>query len=346
MLKIGFIVGKNDEIYKDKSLRQKTPKKFFVDNHLHSDVAIAMIIKIKYPDIMVDIILPNEISKKRLKKNQVNFAIGYDCINAINEDPYVKKFSTDEGLDEIYSIFKDKSCKIFPTFEHNNFTWDKKKYMIKYSKNKLPIPDSIFFKPNHSIQKLINQIKSYRWNDFIIKPIGGTTGLGFEQFSLNKCISDLSILEDYFKEYNYYKEFIVQQTITGFKTYGEIKMFWINNQFSYAVNIKRDNVFSKETVKFVSDAKVLEECKKISKKAVHLFPPMKVNGKNVDPVVIRTDLTCCLNNDNKSKKYYLNEVENQIAHSYSDKPGITYPYIPIVADAYVKKAYELVELGF
>ncbi len=31
----------------------------------------------------------------------------------------------------------DKSCKIFPPFNHNNFTWDKKKYMTKYKKNKI-----------------------------------------------------------------------------------------------------------------------------------------------------------------------------------------------------------------
>ena len=73
-------------------------------------------------------------------------------------------------------------------------------------------------------------------------------------------------------------------------------MFWINDQFSYGVNIKRKDVYSKETVKFVTDKKVLEECKKIGEKAVHLFPPIIVNKKKVKPVLIRTDFTCCLNN--------------------------------------------------
>ena len=345
-IKIGFIVGKNDEIYKDTKLRSLTPSKYLVDKHIHSDVAVAMIIKLNYPDIIVDIILPKDISKTRLKKNNVNFALGYDCINAINEDPYITKFSDDKGVDELYSIFKDKSCKIFPPFNHNNFTWDKKKYMTKYKKNKIPIPDSIFFKPNSNVSKLINQIKSNKWSQFIIKPIGATTGLGFKKFVLSSCLKNLSLVNDYFEEYDYYKEFIIQEYIKGFNQFGEIKMFWINEQFSYAVNIKRKDVNSKETVKFVTDKKVLEECKILGEKVVKLFPPIIVNNKKVKSVMIRTDFTCCLNNDHKKKPYYLNEVENQIAHSYSDKPGITYPYIPVIADAFVKKAYELIGLGF
>ena len=345
-MKIGFIVGKNDEIYKDRTIKSKTPKKYLVDNHLQSDVAIAMIIKQNYPDIGVDIILPKDISRIRLKKNDVNFAIGYDCINAINEDPYVKKFSTDESIDELYKIFMDKSCKIFPPFNHNNFTWDKKQYMVKYKRNNIPIPDSIFFKPKGNVSRLLNQIKSYKWNYFIMKPIGGTTGFGFKKFYLNDCFEDLKILKDYLEEHDYYKEFIIQEYIKGFEKFGEIKMFWINDQFSYGVNIKRKDVYSKETVKFVTDKKVLEECKKIGEKAVNLFPPIIVNKKKVKPVLIRTDFTCCLNNDHKKKKYFLNEVENQIAHTYIDKSGITYPTVPILADAFVKKAQELIGLGF
>ena len=93
-MKIGFIVGKNEENYDDKFLKNNTPKKYLVDNELNSDVAIAMTVKLSYPDVTVDIILPNEISKTRLKRNDVNFILGYDCINAINSDPFIKKFST------------------------------------------------------------------------------------------------------------------------------------------------------------------------------------------------------------------------------------------------------------
>jgi len=347
-MRIGFIVGKNDQIYKDNKLKKLTPKKYlFNSDEFHVDVAIAMNIKLNYPNLIVDIILPKEITKKKLKKNDVNFILGYDCLNAINNDPYVKKFSDETGLEELYDIYSDKTCKIFPPFNHNEFTWNKKKYLTKYQKNNIPISSSIFFKPNSNKQKLLNQIKSYGWYNFIIKPIGGTTAFGFKKFLLKECFKDLNILTEYFEENYIYKEFIIQEFIKGFDTYGEIKMIWINNEFSYAVNIKRKELFNdKENVKFVDNKKVLDECKKIGEKALNLFPPIIVGNKKVKPVMVRTDFTCCLNNDDKKKKYYLNEVENQCAHTYSNKPGITYPYLHVISDAFVKKAQELIDLKF
>ena len=103
-----------------------TPKKYLVDNELNSDVAIAMTIKLYYPHVEVDIILPNEINKTRLQKNNVNFILGYDCINAINDDPYVKKFSNEKGYQLLHSIYSNKSCKVFPPIEFLEFIWDKK----------------------------------------------------------------------------------------------------------------------------------------------------------------------------------------------------------------------------
>ena len=76
-MKIGFIVGKTNEVCDNSALKKITPKKFLADtynkkNQLHVDVAIAMTVKTKFPGHQVDIILPGEISLKRLKKNDIN----------------------------------------------------------------------------------------------------------------------------------------------------------------------------------------------------------------------------------------------------------------------------------
>ena len=74
-MKIGFIVGKNNEVCNNPSLKKITPKKYLADmytikgvkkNQLHIDVAIAMTIKTKFPENTVDIILPKEITLQRL----------------------------------------------------------------------------------------------------------------------------------------------------------------------------------------------------------------------------------------------------------------------------------------
>ena len=57
-MNIGFIVGKDDEVYDDDFLYSVTPKKYLQYENLHTDVAICMVIKQSYPDVNVDIILP------------------------------------------------------------------------------------------------------------------------------------------------------------------------------------------------------------------------------------------------------------------------------------------------
>ena len=114
-MKIGFIVGKINEIWDDPNLKKKTPKKYLVDtynddgkllkNQLHIDVAIAMTVKLKFPEINVDIILPKEIEVNRLKKNNINYVLGYDYITTIEEDPYIRKFVGKEGQKRLLKIY-------------------------------------------------------------------------------------------------------------------------------------------------------------------------------------------------------------------------------------------------
>ena len=65
-MKIGFIVGKTNEVCDDKELKKVTPKKYLADtynkkNQLHTDVAIAMTVNTKFPGHTIDIILPKEL---------------------------------------------------------------------------------------------------------------------------------------------------------------------------------------------------------------------------------------------------------------------------------------------
>ena len=77
------------------------------------------------------------------------------------------------------------------------------------------------------------------------------------------------------------------------------------------------------------------------------FTKNKVGTKNIIPALVRTDFTCCLNNKAPTpSNYFLNEVEHQDAGSYVNNENITYPYVQVMADTFVKKAYELVEAGF
>jgi hypothetical protein len=350
-MKIGFIVGKNNEICDNSSLKKITPKKFLVDcydngwkkNTLQIDVAIAMTIKSRFPGISIDMILPKEISLARLKKNDINYVMGYDYVSTLIQEPYVAKFVKDPQ--KLLDIFKNPDSKIFPPYSHQDFIWNKKKYLTKFQRAKIPINPTIFIKNSVSIPKLLAQIASYKWQQFIVKPIGGCEGRGCGFFTLKDVLSKPTKLMDYFtEESETYDEYLVQRLTDGFKKYGEVKSFWIGGEFCYAINTK-EVPWSTSITKTETDEKVLRKCKEIGTKVVKTIPKSKFNGRLSDPVMTRIDMVCCLDNKPKtSYAYYLNEIEEGgIAGSYTNVKTVDYPIVEVLADAYVRKANELIK---
>lgn len=342
-MRIGIICGKTGEEILDKKLLKKIPKKYKLEGNIHTDVGLAYTIKNKFTDIDVDIIMPKDISNERLQKNNINIPIGYDIINAINDDPYIKKFHGKKGIDKLDKIFQLKKNNVFPSYEFMSFLWDKKKYLQHLNKKNIPISPTIFVKDSVNCSKLISQIQNLKWTNFIIKPIGGTISLGFEKFKLDEILKDINILKKYFIENNeYYREYIVQELITGFITHGEIKTFWIDGKFSYAIKVTEDHSNNLYKVSEIVDKKVLDECIKIGNKVIESLPKISYNRKRVLPVMVRIDLSCCHKNKKFSpSNYFVNEIESDIAGTYVNYKNIKYPVLDVLADAYVKKVRQL-----
>ena len=106
-MKIGIICGKTNEEYLDKALVKKIPKKYKSPSKgvICTDVALVYLMKERFPDHTIDLIMPKDITNSRLQKNDINIPIGYDIINAINDDPYIKKFAGKSGIDKLDKIY-------------------------------------------------------------------------------------------------------------------------------------------------------------------------------------------------------------------------------------------------
>jgi len=349
-MKIGFIVGKTNEVCDNSALKKITPKKYLADTHnkknqLHVDVAIAMTVKTKFPGHQVDIILPSEISVKRLKKNDINFVLGYDYISTIEQDPWVPKFVGPTGQQLLIDIYKNPESKVFPPFKHQEFIWNKKKYLTKFKNAKIPINPTIFVKGSVNIPKLLAQLSSYKWQKFIVKPIGGCEGHGCGFFVTKEIVSEPTKLVNYFIENAVlYEEFLVQRLTEGFKKYGEVKSFWLGGEYSYAI-VTKDVPYGDSIVKPLTDNKILDKCLELGSKVNKVIPKLEFNGKKTTPVMTRVDMVCCLDNKALSSyDYYLNEIEEGgLAGSYTDFKQITFPFVEVLSDAYVRKARELLE---
>lgn len=353
-MRIGFIVGKTSEICHNKELKKITPKKYLVDtytntglkkNQLHTDVAIAMTVKTRFPGHTVDIILPKEITVGRLKKNDINFVLGYDYISTIEEEPWVPKFAGEKGQQLLRDIYANPDSKIFPPYKYQDFIWDKKKYLTKFKKAGIPINPTIFVKDNVSISKLLAQISSYTWKQFIVKPVGGCEGHGCGFFTTKDVVAEPTSLMEYFNEHGqYYSEFIVQRLTEGFKKYGEVKSFWVGGDYNYAI-LTKDVPYGESIVTPMTDEKIIDKCKQLGNKVHKALPKLVFNGKKTTPVMCRLDFVCCLDNKPQSSMdYYLNEIEEGgLAGTYTDFKNIKFPIVEVMADAYVRKANELLK---
>ncbi|MBD23457.1 MAG: hypothetical protein CMG46_00410 [Candidatus Marinimicrobia bacterium] len=345
-MRIGIITGKDDEISLHKEVNKLVPKKHYVNRNVHTDIALAYIMKHNFVGFTVDIITPKEITNQRLKKNDINFIIGYDVINVINDDPPVKKFSGQKGLEKLDKIYRLKSNNVFPSYPFLSFLWNKKDYLQHLQKHKIPISPTIFIKKNITINNLLKKIREKKWKNFIIKPIGGTIAYGLGIFNTQECINNYDKLRDYFEEENqFYDEYLVQEKIEGFSEYGEIKTFWIDGKLSYAVNTpgatKPGETYQ---VKEVIQKDILNQCEKIGNKIMEVLPKITFNKKKSLPVLIRIDFACCKGNKKMNpKNYFVNEIESDIAGLYINFPNVKYPALEILADTYVQKAYELVK---
>ena len=343
-MKIGIITGKDDEISLNKEINKLVPKKYYENGNVHTDIALAYLMKTKFVGVTIDIIQPKDITNQRLKKNDINFIIGYDVINVINDDPPVKKFSGQKGLEKLDKIYQTKSNNVFPSYPFMSFLWDKKKYLQHLEKNKIPISPTIFIKKNISPLSLLQKIKQKKWKDFIIKPIGGTIAYGLGIFNTKECSENIFLLDEYFEEENkYYDEYLVQEKIDGFSKYGEIKTFWIDGKLSYAVNTPGATSPNQTyVVKEEIQQDVLNYCEKIGEKIFKILPKIPFNKKKTLPVLIRIDFACCKKNKNqKATNYFVNEIEPDIAGLYINFPNIKYPALEVLANTYIQKAYEL-----
>ena len=230
-MRLGFIVGKDDDtVPRNRKALKDIPKKYLVDGKLNIDVAVPFILKSKYPDVEIDIIKGHEITLKRLKQNDVNFLIGMDLINLWHEDS--KRYK------KVKRIFKNPKSKIIPNWKLQNFIYQKGDYSKKFEKNGIPVAPAILVKKKRNVKTVINQIKRRGWKSFIIKPYLSAFSIGFEKLNTEDVINDPKILKTYFKENKDFPGFIIQEALRGFSKFWEVRVFFINGKFSYAIGNK------------------------------------------------------------------------------------------------------------
>jgi hypothetical protein len=367
-IRVGFILGKEfdfvdapgsvvdtsflDDLPSEYRKRAEQPRMSWpgmtVDNkdHISVDVAIAWYIKKNYANIDVDFIFPQDITLARLKMNVCNFITGYDILDALCEGC--------ERLAEVENAFQ-KCGNIMPSWEVQEAIYLKSKYMKQAMDAGVPVAPTIFAaKGDRDPSSLLQQIKARGWKTFIIKQSYSCGSIGFKKLQVADCEGNPQILEGYFETYRECPEYVVQEFIEGFCRNWEVRCFWFNGEFLYAMaNRAAVSTVEGETVGIITGDDIpqdfLEHAKQIGRQALKSLPQLTTPaGHPIGMTCIRTDVGCSDSEvhdkdythwNPKSRTFFLNEIEYGGTTYFAR--ALKFDCIPLWAQLYATKAQEI-----
>merc|ERR1719230_623667 len=284
-------------------------------DQISADMAIAWKVHKCYPDITVDFILPKDISLDRLQSNLCNFIVGYDILDAMCEG--------EEKLTMVTHAFK--TCgNIMPSWEVQESIYMKSGYMTEAARLGVPMAPTIFAgKDSREPWALVQEVKARGWHDFVMKQSYGFGSAGFKKLSVKECEEKPEILEEYFNTYAACPEYVVQEFIAGFCRNLEVRCFWFNSEFQYAIaNRAAVSTAEGEKVGVIGQDDIppefLENAKRIGKQALEALPVLTTpDGQQIGMTLIRTDVGCSDSKihdmethwDPNERTFFLNEIE-------------------------------------
>jgi len=364
MVKIGILGGRLGETNPStpyKKWMDNVPDKYIdADGWILNEAALVAAIEYKYPDAEVKYI--TNLNEKTLQKNDVNFLVGVNLLNAWHGKSKVQ-------YQKWLAIMKNKKNNIYPPLSEQNFLYNKGDYLKYYENKGIPIAPTFLIKKKRDASDIIKKVRENGWSSFIVKPDYAFANIEISKYDL-KTTENTQITESYYsddpsitektesfysdipnsddgkveKELTKYlqktKKFpglVCQEKMIGFAKKFEVKTYWLNGEYKYNVSIKAwpppesfGNV-SKGTLKGIQ---------KLAQKVLDNYPETKIKGKVVRPLFLRIDLGCCQGNTLDTTKYFLNEIEYAGCGTFTDVKNV-FHYWP---EAYYKKAIEISNL--
>ena len=333
MVRIGILGGRLGETNFSEPYRKwmdNVHDKYINDGWILNEAALVAAIEYKYPDAEVTYL--KNFNEKSLQKNDVNFLVGINLLNAWHSSNTMHK--------KWLAIMKNNKNNIYPPLSEQNFLYNKGDYLKYYEKRGIPIAPTFLIKKNRDPKKIIAEVKKNKWKGFVVKPDYAFANIEISKYEMDDKDVEKK-LSKYLKKTKKFPGLVCQEKMKGFIKKWELKTFWINGDYKYHVAIKASGDLWGESEQFGNvSKKSLTEIKKIAKKVLDNYPETKIKGKVVKPLFLRIDLGCCQGNTLDTTKYFLNEIEYAGCGTFTDVKNV-FHYWP---EAYYKKAIELKNL--
>merc|ERR1712176_1152208 len=160
---------------------------------------------------------------------------------------------------------------------------------------------------------------------------------------------------EYFNTHADCPEYVVQEFIEGFCRNWEVRCFWFNGEFQYAIaNRAAVSQSEGEKVGIIAEDEIpdefLENAKRIGRQALNSLPQLTTpDGQAIGMTVIRTDIGCCdskifdkeTNWNPNERTFFLNEIEYGGTTWFPR--ALKFDAMPIWGNLYASKALEIQE---
>lgn len=268
------------------------------------DVSVGMYVKWNWNNVDVDFIHPHEISKERLKKNDLNFMLIYDLLESFHVDK--------KGIFEKFKNTLKNANNVYPPYYYQKMINNKCLYINHLGKSKSPvIPTYCITKETYNkygtkktLKMLEGQLKKKQWEKFIGKPVYGQESIDFKKFN---NFSEKQVSKYMKKGFKKYPGLIFQKYIEGFdKANPEIRMYFIGNDYKYSVITNDKTVKIPKSEQGTEKVNNKEELIKKGKQTMNKLPPIKMKGKTLPRLLTRVDVGC---EKKFAKPWIVNEVE-------------------------------------
>jgi len=309
-------------------------------------------------DVSVDLIPPDEVSKERLKSNDLNFLLVYDDLEAFHTDKskgksQFKKFKKClEGADNVY-----------PPRKYQEFVYSKINYYSYLQKKQVSVLPT-FTMTSEEYQKFGHTVAINKVLDFhrrecegsenvIGKPVLGQEAKDVEWFT---GAADRDNLSNYIRRnMKKYPGLVFQKMVEGFgntRTSPELRMFFMGNDYKYSVCAGAYASVAEGVTRLYSPESEggtlkapMSKLKMVTKKILKTLPPMVMpNGARLPRLITRLDMGYLQAGEYKP---FVNEVEFVPSLYSLCKPARKYveDYIAACAKQMVRITRQYVKSG-
>ncbi len=314
--KIGIIVGINDDecmnykLYPElKNIPEDIQELSEKNGKPSSDVSIAYVAQQRNKNKQIDILSVDDINVETFKQ--------YDMVIGLFE---ATNLSINEGYDEFkryLRVVRQSGVRFYPHPDFIDFAAHKFRWIKHLEKNGLPVLDTIAIRNDKGItyaKEVLKKIERKGWGEFITKPEVSAYSVGFKKWKptttpqqLQKYISD-----NY--EDNMGDKILVQRYVKEFHDFHEIRTYWINNKYRYAIGTIIEHSVTKadgrlnilydlpENEGGNIEMHVMKQLKYWGKKALKCIP-------HDTSLIVRIDFGCCIDNRKNCREYFINEIE-------------------------------------